>query len=127
MIFYEKSRKIHNKLKMFRKNLKFKPKLFGYITTLQKTFQIKIPIRLKDMIKSFKSRVSLSLQIDLHKNQQAKVGCPTVGVKNVCLKCGHTTMGHYIQDYSKARSRMATHSSLLMECKGFAMEALNLT
>ena len=70
------------------------------------------------MIKSFKSRVSLSLQIDLHKNQQAKVGCPMVGAKTVCLKCGHTTTGHYIQDYSKMRSRMATHSSLLMECKG---------
>ena len=92
--------------------------LFGYITTLQKKFQIKIPSRLKDMIKSFKSRVSLSLQTDLHKNQQAKVLCPTVGAKNVCLKCGHTTMGHYIQDCSKMRSWMATHSSLFMECKG---------
>ena len=61
MIFYEKSRKNHKKSKMFRKNLKFGPLLFGYITTLQKQIQIKIPSRLKDMIKSFKSSVSLSL------------------------------------------------------------------
>ena len=84
MIFYEKSRKIHKKSKMFPKNLKIKPNIFGYLTTLQKQFQIEIPNHLKDMIKSFKSRVSLSLQTDLHKTQQEKVGCPMVGVKNVC-------------------------------------------
>ena len=61
MIFYEKSRKNHKKSKMFQKNMKFGPQLFGYITTLQKKLQIKIPSRLKDMIKYFKSRVSLSL------------------------------------------------------------------
>ena len=68
MIFYEKSRKNHKKSKIFWENLKFGPQLVGYITTLPTKIQIKIPIRLKDMIKSFKSRVSLSLQTDLHKN-----------------------------------------------------------
>ena len=28
------------------------------------------------------------------------------------------SMSHYIQDFSKMRSRMATHSSLFMECRG---------
>ena len=116
--FYEKSRRNYKKSKIFQKKFKIGPNIFGYFITLQKKIQIKIPSRLKDIIKSFKSKVSLSLQTDLHKNQQAKVRSPTVGAKNVCLKYGHTTMSHYIQDYSKMRSRMSTHSSLLMECKG---------
>ena len=48
-------------------------------------------------------------------------------VNDVCLKCGHTSMSRYIQDFLRMRSRMATHSSLFDGVQGFVMKALSLT
>ena len=57
-------------------------------------------------------------------NQQVNVGFPTVGTKNVCLKCEHTSMSYYVQDFSRMRFQMMTHSSI-HGVQGFEMEALN--